>query len=240
MSQSVVNRKLIHPTAILQGEIELGEDVSIGAYTVLTGPLTIQSGCVIGSHCVLGGDPEHRVLSGAGSIEIGTGTVIRDSVIIHHGTAPNGTRIGSNCYIMSRVYIAHDCQIDDGVTIAAGSSIGGHVHLQEGSNLGMNVAVHQYSTVGAYSMVGMSTPVTKDIPPLAVVAGNPMRLLHANDIGIDRAGLKIGDLEIAESALTYDRSAAKAVELIERFQASSRRNCLFEVRYSDHVPRKPR
>lgn len=240
MSDVATRTSAIHPTAVLQGNIELAEDVVIGAYSVLTGPLKIKAGCTIGSHCIIGGDPEHRMLGAVGPIEIGERTVIRDAVIIHHGTTEQGTCLGCNCYVMSRVYIAHDCQIGDGSTLAAGSSLGGHVHLQAGVNVGMNVAVHQFTTIGAFAMIGMSTPVNKDIPPFAVVAGNPMRFLRANELGIQRAGLEVGTLRVDSGSIAYDRTSSQTTDWLDSFVACSRRNVLFEVRYSDSAPRKPR
>ncbi len=240
MSEVATSTGSIHPTAVLQGKVELAENVIIGAYSVLTGPLKVQAGCTIGSHCIIGGDPEHRMLGAVGPIEIGERTVIRDAVVIHHGTTEKGTRIGSNCYVMSRVYIAHDCQIGDGSTLAAGSSLGGHVHLQAGVNVGMNVAVHQFTTIGAFAMIGMSTPVNKDIPPFAVVAGNPMRFLRANQLGIQRAGLNVGRLRVESGSIAYDRTSAQTADWLEDFAACSRRNALFDVRYCDSAPRKPR
>ncbi len=231
----------LHPTVIIQGDVELADDVIVGAYTVLTGPLKIESGCSIGSHCTIGGSPEHRILPQFGPITIEQGTTIRDGCVIHHGTTIQGTRIGADCYIMSRVYIAHDGEIERGVTIAAGCSLGGHVNVQRGASLGMNVAVHQHSTIGAYAMVGMSTPVAKDVPPLALVAGNPMRLKRCNQVAIDRNHLNVGDVQLTSGRLVYPEGYEELEQLLQSFLTRSTRVKLYELQRSNATgSRKPR
>lgn len=239
----------IHPSVIMQGDVQIAEGVRIGPYSVLTGPLIIESNCEIGAMCIIGGSPEHRVLATAGRIKIGQNTTIRDGCVIHHGTTPMGTTIGNRCYIMSRSYIAHDCQLADDVTISAGCCLGGHCVLHSGANLGMNVTVHQYSTIGAWAMVGMATPVAKDVPPLSLVAGNPMRLMRCNQRAIDNHGLQVGDIHIQGSAnnavLCYPSDNEKIRCALRNFRSDSRRPMLFEPqttqpRFTEDSPRKPR
>ena len=52
-------------------------------------------------------------------VEIGDGTVIREYTTINRGTAAIGrTTVGSGCFMMTYVHLAHDCHIGDGVVIA--------------------------------------------------------------------------------------------------------------------------
>ena len=37
----------IHPTAIVDPEADLGEDVSVGPYVVIEGPVRVGPGCVL-------------------------------------------------------------------------------------------------------------------------------------------------------------------------------------------------
>lgn len=230
----------IHPTAVLQGDIELAEGISVGAYSVLTGPLFIEVGCTIGSHCVIGGSPEHRSLSSVGRLYLGTGSTIRDCCVIHHGTCEDGTRIGADCYIMSRSYVAHDCQIECGASIAAGCCLGGFVRLMQGAHLGMNSTVHQHTTIGAYAMIGQSTPVTKDVPPLCVAAGNPIKFRRINEVAIQRARLDVGQIQCAGHSVDYSAASELVKRLVEDFQQHSSRRKLFEPILQFQASRKPR
>jgi len=228
---------IIHPTAVLTGGVEVGEGTSIGPYCVLVGPLRIGKNCSISAHCTVGTEPEHRLRGPAGLVTIGDDTVLRENCVIHRGTGQRNTSIGSCCYIMNRTYIAHDCLLADHVTVSAGVSLGGHVTVLEGANIGMNAAVHQFCTIGGYSMVGMSTPVTKDIPPFAVVAGNPARLLRVNTHALNRLQLDSEFVVHRDRQLHYIRSDHIIAEAIERFNRHSEKTPLFDIAF---VPRKPK
>jgi UDP-N-acetylglucosamine acyltransferase len=231
----------IHPSVIISGKVEIADGVRIAPHCVLTGPLRIEADCQIGTGCLLGGAPEHRELDSHGTLVVGAGTVFREYCIVHHGITQQSTRIGSNCFIMNRAYIAHDCQISDDVTISAGVTLGGHVNIHRGANLGMQVAVHQRSTIGAHAMIGMLTPVCKDVPPLCLVAGNPIRLVSVNRHALGRLGLESQCLVQGESGLLYINGNEAINSMIAEFQQSSSRQRLFEIRYvASSPPRKPR
>jgi UDP-N-acetylglucosamine acyltransferase len=137
------------------------------------------------------GDLDHH------EVVIGDDTVLRDHVVIHHGSV-RPTVIGRGCWIFSHAYIAHDVVIGDEVTLSAGTALGGHVTVRRGANLGLNVSVHQRRSIGALSMVGMGTPVTRDIPPFATAYGVPGRVHGVNRFGMARAGMAEVDIAAVE------------------------------------------
>ena len=110
---------LIHPTAIISSEAKLADDVRIGAYAVIDGPVTLDSGCSVDSHahligplnvgrenafgssCVIGGAPQHTAYKGESTaVEIGNGNTFREHTTVHRamplGVGPGSgvTRIG--------------------------------------------------------------------------------------------------------------------------------------------------
>lgn len=189
----------IHPTAVLTGDVRLGEGNSIGPFAVLTGPLTIGDGNWIGAGAVVGAPPEVRSWKhpteaspslGAG-IRIGNRNVVREYAQIHQGWKAH-TVIGDDAFIMNQCYVAHDGWIGDGATLASSVLLAGHVTISEGANLGLGTAVHQFRTVGRGAMVGMSSVITRDVPPYAKVYGSPAAVHGANVIGMQRAGLDGG------------------------------------------------
>jgi UDP-N-acetylglucosamine acyltransferase len=231
---------VIHPTAVVGDDVQIGHGTEIGPYAVLMGPLRIGSGCTIGAHCVIGGDPEHRARSKSGQIVIGDNNVFREGCVVHHGTGQRDTAIGNRCYIMNRVYIAHDCIIGDGVTLAGGVSLGGHATVQVGANIGLNASVHQFSTIGAYAMIGMGTPVAKDVPPFCLVAGNPMQLRRLNTHPLAQLGIANEEVVLEGLGLWYSLSNAMIAGLVDQFIEQSRRAKLFEVQFASPISRKPR
>lgn len=210
----------IDSTARISMGVKIGKRVAVGPYAVISGPAVIGDDCWIGPGCVLGTPPEittidhHRTnwttkRGDLPGIEIGAGTVIRELSTVHSGSY-RPTRIGAGCWLLNRVYVAHDCQIGDGVTLSAGTSLGGHIVVGDGVNVGMNAVVHQRRVIGPGAMVGMGSSVTKDVPPYAMAYGNPIRLHGVNAVGMRRAGI---DDELVE-ALTADYLAGRLPEEI--------------------------
>jgi UDP-N-acetylglucosamine acyltransferase len=137
------------------------------------------------------GDLDHH------EVVIGADTVLRDHVVIHHGSV-RPTLVGARCWIFSHAYIAHDVVVGDDVTLSAGVALGGHVTVRRGANLGLNVSVHQRRSIGALAMVGMGTPVTRDIPPFATAYGVPARVRGVNRFGMERADTSEADIAAVE------------------------------------------
>lgn len=193
----------IHPTAIIGPGVELGTGNVIGPYAVLLGPCRIGDGNWIGPYVSLGPPPEIEThdhgaawdgeLVGYG-VEVGDGTTLREYTTVHSGST-KPTRIGSHCFVMNKVYVAHDGDIGDEVTMASTVMLGGHVRVGDRANLGLGVMVHQRRVIGPGVMLGMGAVVTRDIPPFAKAYGNPARVEGANTVGMSRQGLDAGDIE---------------------------------------------
>lgn len=192
----------IAPTAFIGPGVELGADVVVGPFAVLVGPALVGDRVRIGPGTHVGGPPEiateRQNDAWLGDLDhhevvIGADTVLRDHVVIHHGSV-RPTVIGERCWIFSGAYIAHDVVVGDGVTLSAGVALGGHVTVRRGANLGLNVSVHQRRSIGALTMVGMGTPVTRDVPPFATAYGVPPRVHGVNRFGMVRAGVTEQDI----------------------------------------------
>ena len=208
----------IHPTAIVEGNVELGNGNTIGAYSILRGNIKLGNNNYIGEHCLftrnieIGNNNrfEAFVAIGAlgemgakgdvflekGKIIIGDGTTLREYVNVHSPVRRENTRIGNKCYIMNKVYIAHDCQIGDGVMMSALTKFGGGVTAGDNANFGMGAAVHQWTDVGESVMVGMNAAINKHIPPFVIVAGAPSRILRVNKVGLTRRGYSEKDVDL--------------------------------------------
>lgn len=187
---------LIHDTAFLGEGVQLGEGVVVGPHAVLLGPCIIGDRVWVGSGASIGAPPEisslPQNLAWAGDIRhagviVGADSVIREQAVIHQGSH-RPTTIGEASWILNRAYLAHDVILGKRVTVSAGVSIGGHCWIGDAANLGMNASIHQRRVIGAGAMVGMGTPVTRDVPPFGKVYGSPPKLAGLNTVGLARFG----------------------------------------------------
>ena len=201
--------KKVHPTAVLKGEVELGEDVEIGPYTIIEGKVKIGKGTRIGARvsirgkvsigeeckiydgAIIGEEPQHLRYAGEESeVIVGNRVIIREYVTIHRGTALDKlkTVVEDDVMLMAYAHVAHDCVVRRGVIMANCATLGGHVEVGEYAFIGGLSAVHQWARVGAYAMVGGLSGVSLDIPPYTRASGQHAHLYGINTIGLERRG----------------------------------------------------
>lgn len=187
----------ISPAAFIGPGVELGERVSVGPGAVLLGPCVVGDDVFIGAGAQIGAPPEMSDqlqnvawsgdLAHAG-VRVEAGAVIREGAVIHQGSY-RATTVGAGAWVLNRAYLAHDVLLGAGSTVSAGVSIGGHCVIGERVNIGMNAAIHQRVFIGAGCMVGMGTPLTRDLPPYVKAYGSPARIHGLNSIGMQRHGI---------------------------------------------------
>lgn len=199
----------IHPSALIDPSVAIGADVEIGPFAIVGPQVELADGVKIGARAtiernvrlgprvsvgigaVIGGDPQDLKYRGEETwVEIGADTVIREYSTINRGTTASGiTRVGSRCFLMSYVHVAHDCHIGNHVIIANGTQLAGHVTVNDRATLSGLVAIHQFAAIGALAFVGGCSRVNQDIPPFVKAVGNPIELYGLNTVGLQRAGL---------------------------------------------------
>lgn len=231
---------LIHPTAIVSAEAEIGDDVEIGAFAIVGEGCAIGDGSVIAARAtiernvkigrgvkvgigsILGGAPQDLKFAGEETtVEIGEGTTIREYVTVNRGTAYSfTTTVGRNCLLMSYAHIAHDCRVGNGVTLANMVQLAGHVTIEDKAILSGLSAVHQFARIGRHSFIGGMSRVSKDIPPFLKAVGNPVKLYGLNTIGLQRSGMPDATiLELKRAYRLFFRSDLNVTQAIERAQA---------------------
>ncbi|MDP3921542.1 MAG: acyl-ACP--UDP-N-acetylglucosamine O-acyltransferase [Candidatus Omnitrophota bacterium] len=199
----------IHPTAIVHPDAELGEDVNIGPFSIISGSVKIGDRTIIGARVTVEGNTtmgtDNEVFTGAviGSrtqdkkfdggtsfLKIGSRNKIREYVTINPGTKDGTeTSVGDGNLLMAYCHVAHDCEIRDRAVLANAATLAGHVVVEDMAIIGGLSAVHQFVRVGRLSIVGGCSKVVQDAPPFMMVDGHPARAYGTNSVGIDRAGI---------------------------------------------------
>lgn len=113
-------------------------------------------------------------------IRIGARVSIADQVVLnacHDGVV----EVGSDCLIGPRVYLrtsGHQFSRSD-VPIRTQGHERGTIVIEEDCWLGAGVIVLPYVRIGAHSIVGAGSVVTRSIPSWSVAAGNPCRVIRS-------------------------------------------------------------
>ncbi len=200
---------LIHPTALVDAGARLGDNVEIGAYSVIGAGVEIGDGTWIGPHVVINGPTrigrENRIFQFASlgeqpqdkkyageptTLEIGDRNTIREFCTFNRGTVQDAgaTRVGNDNWIMAYVHIAHDCQVGNQTIFANNAQLAGHVHVGDWAILGGFTVVHQFVRIGPHSMTAMGPILLQDLPPYVTAAGNPSAPHGINSEGLKRRG----------------------------------------------------
>ena len=212
---------MIHNTAIISDTSKLGENVEIGAYSII-GPnvkisnntkihshVNIVGNTSIGSHneifpfASIGTPPQDLKYKGEkNSLLIGDNNKFREYVNINPGTKQGGgiTKIGNNNLFMVYCHVAHDCNVLNNIVLANNVQVGGHVLIQDNAIIGGSCAIHQFSRIGESSMIGGMTGVLSDVIPFGLSLGNRNNLAGLNLIGLRRAKVSNENIKIIQEA----------------------------------------
>jgi len=200
----------IHSTAIIDSKAQLGEDITVGPYTIVGPDVTIGDHSFIHNHvtlsghttlgmgvhvfpgAVVGGSPQDLKYKGEKTtLSVGDETIIRECCTLHVGTEGGGgrTTVGSKNLIMAYVHVAHDCHLKNNIVIANGAQLAGHVMVEEGARISGLAALHHYVRIGACAFVAGCAKLSIDVPPFTLAEGHPARIRGLNKEGLKRRGL---------------------------------------------------
>ncbi|MGR5176000.1 acyl-ACP--UDP-N-acetylglucosamine O-acyltransferase [Vibrio parahaemolyticus] len=204
----------IHPSAVIEGNVTIGANTTVGPFTYISGDVTIGINNEIMSHVVIKGKTtigdDNRVFPQAvigeenqdkkyggedTSVVVGDRNVIRESVQIHRGTVQDKSQtvVGDDNLLCVNAHIAHDVIVGNHTHIGNNSILGGHVTVGDYAGVMALSAIHPFCTVGAYAYVGGCSAVVQDVPPYVLAQGN-----HATPFGLNLVGLKRNGFEKPE------------------------------------------
>lgn len=162
--------------------------------------------------------------------------VIGDRVTVKCGVAIwDGVRLEDDVFIGPAVTFANDVFPRSNVRRAELAL----TVVRRGASLGASCTVLPGVTIGVEAMVGAGSVVTHDVPPFAIVVGNPARIVgyvDTNDIGHSR----VTRAELPGEQVRASELRVAGVSLRRLIRVDDLRGSLLSGEVSSHIPFAPR
>jgi UDP-2-acetamido-3-amino-2,3-dideoxy-glucuronate N-acetyltransferase len=159
----------VHSTAIVEDGAAIGDGTQVWHFC------HVRTGTQIGQQCILGK-----------GVFVDSGTVLGDRVKVqNHVSIYRGVTIESGVFIGPHVCFTNDklprAVNPDHSQKSAHDWVEGKTLVKKGVSIGANATIVTGITLGEWSMVGAGSVVTRDVPPYALVQGNPARIVGQVD-----------------------------------------------------------
>lgn len=146
----------VHPTAIVDAGVDIGDDTKIWHFSHVLRGTRIGRRCVVGQNVMIGPD-----------VVVGHGCKIQNNVSLYAGVVlEEDVFCGPSCVFTNvmtpRAFVERKSEFLP-------------TRVKKGATLGANATILCGVTVGYYAMVGAGAVVTRDVADHALVVGNPAR-----------------------------------------------------------------
>ena len=210
---NIHSKAFIHPQAIVEHGSTIGENTRVWAFA------HILPGAVIGNDCN----------------------------ICDHTFIENDVRIGNCVTVKCGVYLWDGITLEDDVFVGPNATFTNDKfprskHHQEelertlvcnSASIGANATILPGVKIGSKAMVGAGTVVTRNVPPNAIVTGNPSRI-------VGYVNTKIKSAAHSTSTTTIENSLVKDVKLIHLHHVEDMRGDLSVSEWYKDLPFVPR
>lgn len=148
----------VHETALVDEGAEIGENVKIWHFS------HIMSNCKIGDACNIG----QNVVVSPGVI-LGSNVKIQNNVSIYEGVTCDDDVFLGPSMVFTNVTNPRSAVNRRGQYAKT--------HVGKGASIGANATIVCGHDIGAFAFIGAGAVVTKNVPPYALVVGNPAKQL---------------------------------------------------------------
>lgn len=146
----------VHPTAVVDEGCEIGDNAKIWHFSHIMPNCKIGANCNIGQNCVI--SPE---------VVLGRNVKIQNNVSVYTGvTCDDDVFLGPSC-VFTNVTNPRSAVNRRGQY--------SRTHVGKGATIGANATIVCGHNIGEYAFIGAGAVVTKDVPPYALLVGNPAR-----------------------------------------------------------------
>lgn len=167
-----------HSSVVIDENVEIGKGCKIWHFSHILRGSRIGENCSFGQNCVVGPN-----------VRIGKGVKVQNNVSIYEGVeCEDNVFLGPSMVFTNvlnpRSFINRREEFKKTL-------------LKQGCSIGANVTIVCGITIGEYALIGAGAVVVRDVPPYALVVGNPARQIGF----VDKAGLR---LEFDEKGIAQD------------------------------------
>jgi acetyltransferase-like isoleucine patch superfamily enzyme len=150
--------KKLHPTALVSNHATIGENVEVGAFTIVHDNVSIGDNTIIENHCEIG--VPTKSMSSGHDLVIGQNGHIRSHSIIY-----TGSEFGDNLITGNRVTIRENTVAQKNLQVGSLAEIQGHCSIGNFVRLHSNVHIGQHSKIDDFVWLFPYTVLTNDPHP---------------------------------------------------------------------------
>lgn len=143
-----------HETAIVDAGATIGKDTKIWHFTHIMPQAIIGNNCIIGQNVFI-----------ANNVTIGNNVKIQNNISVYEGVELQDDVFVGPSVVFTNVKSPRSEYPVDGNYIKT--------RVKKGATIGANSTIVCGITIGNYALIGAGSVVTKDVPPFALVYGNP-------------------------------------------------------------------
>ena len=152
------------------------ENVKVGKSTKIWHFSHIQSGSVIGRNCSIG-----QNVNVGNNVKIGNHVKIQNNVSVYEGVELEDYVFCGPSMVFTNIKLPRSEFPQKGTEYYKKTLV------KKSASIGANATIICGVTIGEYAMVGSGSVVTKDVPPFALVVGNPAKIIGE----VDKTGNRI-------------------------------------------------
>jgi UDP-2-acetamido-3-amino-2,3-dideoxy-glucuronate N-acetyltransferase len=166
-----------HPTAVIDEGCDIGKDTKIWHFSHIMPDCIIGEKCNIGQNCVISpGVILGKNVKIQNNVSIYTGVICEDDVFL------GPSMVFTNVINPRSAVIRRDQYAK---TI-----------VKKGASIGANATIVCGNNIGEYALIGAGAVVTKDVPPYALLVGNPAKQIgwvseYGHRLNFDENGIAI-------------------------------------------------
>jgi len=154
----------VHDSSYIDENVNIGEGTKIWHFS------HIQSGAVVGKKCSIG-----QNVNIANNVKIGNYVKIQNNVSVYEGVELEDYVFCGPSMVFTNIKVPRS-EFPQKSTEYYKKTL-----VKKSASIGANTTILCGITIGEYAMIGAGAVVTKDVPPYALVVGNPGRIIGEVD-----------------------------------------------------------